>query len=183
MSSAVPGRVLLRSVTQIIIVVALLLTVYYVVPLHRVSAALTAVTWAGLIAMASLILVFMRQARRINHSRYPLLAGAESLLIILAIFVIGIAFVYLSLSTSTPDAFSEPLNRTGALYFSITVLSTVGFGDITPETDAARILVAGQMLVDIGLIAGALRVIFGIARRAEERQRGQRDIEATPPRD
>jgi hypothetical protein len=81
--------------------------------------------------------VFLHQTRRINRSQYPLLAGAEMLIVVLAIFLIGFAFIFLSMSASAPESFSEPLNRTGAAYFAITVLSTVGFGDITPESDAA----------------------------------------------
>jgi Ion channel len=40
--------------------------------------------------------------------------------------------------------FGEPLTRTGALYFTVTVFSTVGFGDITGKTEAARLVVTGQ---------------------------------------
>jgi hypothetical protein len=47
--------------------------------------------------------------------------------------LITFAAVYLSLSESSDTHFSEPLNHTGALYLVITVFSTVGFGDITPE--------------------------------------------------
>lgn len=169
---AVPLRVLLRSILQIVVVVAVLLAAYLAVPVQPDSTATSAVTWAALLALVAVILVFMHQTRRINRSRYPLLAGAESLIILLAIFLIGFAFVYFVMSTSAPDTFSEPLNRTGALYFAITVLSTVGFGDITPKSDPSRWLVSAQMLIDIGLIAGALRLIFGIARRAEERRKG-----------
>lgn len=171
----VPWRVLARSITQIIVVVAVLLSTYLLVPIHTDSTAFSAVTWAALLALVAVIVVFVHQTRRINRSRHPLLAGAESLIVLLAIFLIGFAFVYLVMSTSTPDTFSEPLNRAGALYFAITVLSTVGFGDITPRSDPSRWLVSAQMLIDIGLIAGALRLVFGIARRAEERRRGAVD--------
>lgn len=173
--ATVPWHVLARSIARIVLVVTVLLAGYLLVPVQADSAAVSAVAWAALLAFVSVVAVFLHQARRITHSTYPLLAGAEALIILLAIFLIGFAFVYLVMSTSAPDTFSEPLNRTGALYFAITVLSTVGFGDITPKSDPSRWLVSAQMLIDIGLIAGALRLLLGIARRAEERRHGAAD--------
>lgn len=169
--TAVPFSALIRVVARIVLVVALLLAAYFLVPIHQESAVTSAVIWAALLALVAIIGVFVHQTRRINRSQYPLMAGAETLIIVLAIFLIGFAFVYLSMSASAPDTFSEPLNRTGAVYFAITVLSTVGFGDITPKTDPSRWLVSAQMLIDIGFIAGALRLIFDIARRADQRQK------------
>lgn len=171
MTSPVPVRVLIRSIARLVLGIAVLLAAYLLVPVQQESTAVSAVTWAALLALVGLVGVFAHQMRRINRSRYPLMAGAESLIFVLAIFLIGFAFVYLVMSTSAPDTFSEPLNRTGALYFAITVLSTVGFGDITPRSDPSRWLVSAQMLIDIGLIAGALKLLFGIARRADQRQR------------
>ena len=175
MTGRIPIGVLVRSVARLVLGIAVLLAAYMLVPLQRESTVVSAVTWAVLLAVVGLVGVFAHQTRRINRSEYPLMAGAESLIFVLAIFLIGIAFVYLVMSTSAPDTFSEPLNRTGALYFAITVLSTVGFGDITPKSDPSRWLVAAQMLIDIGLIAGALRLLFGIARRADERQRASQE--------
>lgn len=174
-TSRVPVRVLMRSIVRLVLGVAVLLAAYLLVPIHPESTAVGAVTWAALLALVGLLGAFVYQTRRINRSRYPLMAGAESLIFVLAIFVIGFAFVYLVMSTSAPNTFSEPLNRTGALYFAITVLSTVGFGDITPKSDPSRWLVSAQMLIDIGLIAGALRLLIGIARRADQRQRATLD--------
>ena len=167
----VPFPVLMRSVARLVLGIAVLLAAYLLVPLHQESTAASAVAWAAILAVVGLVGVFAHQTRRINQSEYPLLAGVETLIFVLAIFLIGFAFIYLVMSTTAPDTFSEPLNRTGALYFAITVLSTVGFGDITPKSDPSRWLVAAQMLIDIGLIAGALRVILRIARRVDERQR------------
>lgn len=167
----VPFTVLARSVLRIVAVIGVLLVVYLYIPVHNDSAAISAVIWAALIALVGLVFAFAHQTRRINRSRYPMMAGVESFVIVLALFVIGFAFIYLVMSTSAPDTFSEPLNRTGAIYFAITVLSTVGFGDITPKGDPARWLVAAQMIIDIGLIAGALRLLMRIARRADERHK------------
>jgi len=41
-------------------------------------------------------------------------------------------------------AFSEPRTRTNALYFTVTVSSTVGFGDVTARTEAARRVVTAR---------------------------------------
>ena len=168
--SAPPTRIVLRSVLQVVAVIALLLLGYWVIPLHPESAALTAAVWSAVLSFVLLGMAFLRQARRIFRSEYPMLAAAETLVILLAVFLIGFAFVYLALSASDPASFSEPLTRTGALYFAVTVLSTVGFGDITPKIDATRWIVMAQMLIDIGLIAGALRLIVGLARRADQRR-------------
>lgn len=51
--------------------------------------------------------------------------------------------------------------RSDALYFTMTVFSTVGFGDITPVSEPARLLITGQMAVDLVLIGVAARVLVG----------------------
>jgi hypothetical protein len=52
----------------------------------------------------------------------------------------------------------------GALYFTVTVFSTVGFGDITAKTDGARALVSVQMILDLILIASVARLLVTAAR-------------------
>ena len=69
------------------------------------------------------------------------------------------------MSVSNPAAFGVILNRTGALYFTVTVFSTVGFGDITPKTDPARIVAMVQMLSDLAVLAVVVRLILGAATR------------------
>ncbi len=49
------------------------------------------------------------------------------------------------MSANDPATFSEPLTKSGSLYFTVTVFSTVGFGDITPVTDTARLIVSVQI--------------------------------------
>ena len=48
-------------------------------------------------------------------------------------------------------SFTEPLTRTDALYFTVTVFSTVGFGDIAAKSEAARIVLIVQMPADLAL--------------------------------
>jgi hypothetical protein len=47
----------------------------------------------------------------------------------------------------------------------------VGFGDITPKTDVARLVVTVQMLADLAVIAVVIRLILGAAARGVDRLR------------
>lgn len=66
----------------------------------------------------------------------------------------------MSLSTALPASFSEPLTEVGALYFTVAVLSTVGFGDIAALTDAARLIVAIQILLGLVLLGAVVRLFL-----------------------
>jgi voltage-gated potassium channel len=84
----------------------------------------------------------------------------EGLAVIFPLFLLLVfAAPYLSLSAATATTFSEELDHTRALYFAITVFSTVGFGDITPTTDIARIVVSIQVLLDLVVISLVVRLL------------------------
>jgi hypothetical protein len=66
--------------------------------------------------------------------------------------------------------FSQPMTHTDALYFTVTVFTTVGFGDITAKTEAARLVVTGQMIVDLIVIGLGVRVIVGAVKRGQQQR-------------
>lgn len=53
-----------------------------------------------------------------------------------------------------------------ALYFVLTVLTTVGFGDISATSHAARILVMVQMVLDVTLLVAVVRLVLDAGRKA-----------------
>ncbi|MFJ5776245.1 potassium channel family protein [Streptomyces sp. NPDC093094] len=65
---------------------------------------------------------------------------------------------------------NEPLSHSDALYFTVTVFSTVGFGDITAKTEAARLVVTAQMLADLVIPGLAVKVVVGAVRRGRQRR-------------
>ena len=69
-----------------------------------------------------------------------------------------------------PGAFSEPLRRTDALYFTITVFATVGFGDIAPVTAGARVVTMVQMLGDLLVVGLVLHLMVGAVRAGLRRR-------------
>ena len=90
--------------------------------------------------------------------------------------IIVFAFTYLSLSRAHAANFSEPMDHVGAVYFTITVISTVGFGDIVAKTDVARMIVSFQILLDLGLVVGMVRTVVyrGAGRRSPPRRAASR---------
>jgi hypothetical protein len=92
---------------------------------------------------------------------------------VIPLFLVVFSWIYITFSTSDPAAFGQTLDRTTALYFTVTVFSTVGFGDITAKTDLARLVVTFQILADLAMIAIVLKLIIGATFRGVERQRGE----------
>ena len=60
---------------------------------------------------------------------------------------------------TNPHAFGVPLSRTDAMYFSSTVFTTVGFGDITAKNKTTRLVVTVQMWLDLAFLGLVLRSV------------------------
>jgi len=142
---------------------AALVVVYYVLPLNRIDGwAAVALLVLGLGLLAGLVVY---QVRSIIASPYPALRGIQALATSVPLFLLLFASTYVVLATMSAGNFSEPLTRTDALYFTVTVFATVGFGDITATTQAARLIVTGQMIADLIIIGIAAKVIVGAVQR------------------
>jgi len=163
-----PRRIIVGAVLRAVGSTVALVAIYYLLPLDR-SSTWVAVTMlaTGLVALIGLV-VF--QVRWILRSRFPGLRGVEALATSIPLFLLLFASTYVVLDTISASNFSEPLTRTDALYFTVTVFSTVGFGDITAKTEAARLVVTGQMIVDLVAIALAVKVIVGAVKQGRQRQ-------------
>jgi voltage-gated potassium channel len=166
-------RVVARSAARIVFSIVLLFAVYGTVPVaDRTGVGTLVELFVGMIIFAA---VLSWQVLKIMGAEHPELRAAEALAIAIPVVLIVFSFTYLSLSHVRPGSFSEPLNHVRAIYFVITVISTVGFGDITPKTDAAMILVSFQIMLDLVLLVGIVRAVFfaaqvGVRRRQSERE-------------
>jgi hypothetical protein len=147
--------------------IVLLLTVYYLLPLDRSSESLAvAILVAGLVVFLALVVV---QVALIVRSPFPGVRAVEALATSVPFFLLLFAATYVVLAALTPGNFGGRLSHSDGLYFSVTVLSTVGFGDITAKSQAARLVVTGQMIADLVVLGLAIKVIIGAARTRKSR--------------
>jgi voltage-gated potassium channel len=140
------------------------LALYAALPVHEFDG--VSVVIRLVLAMIVFIAVVAWQMRSILHSDHPRLRALEVLISVIALLLVMFSYGYLTLSASDPDSFNQPLDHPAALYFTTTVLSTVGFGDITPVTSLARMVVSFQMVIDLVVIGLMVRLIFTIAQRS-----------------
>ena len=94
---------------------------------------------------------------------------------IIPLYLLSFATAYVVMSQASVANFTEPLTRTDAVYFSVTIFSTVGFGDITAKTEAARLVVACQMLGTLVLLGLGLKVLVGAVKLGRQRRHKERE--------
>lgn len=114
------------------------------------------------------------QLPAIVRSDHPVARATEALALTVPLFVLMFARIYLETSLHDPDAFTEPLDRTAALYFTVAIFSTVGFGDIVAESGSARLLVVLQMMLNLVLLGVGIRLLASAARKGVARRQGSR---------
>jgi voltage-gated potassium channel len=135
---------------------------YFVLPIGHESGFRAGVRLAVDIALVGAVLSW--QLGRISRAMLPELRAIEALGVVIAVFLVAFSSIYLAMSHANAGTFTQKLDHIKALYFTVTVFSTVGFGDITPRTDPARLVAAAQMLLDLAIIGAVVRLVFNAAR-------------------
>ena len=127
------------------------------------------VVYPALLAIGGItvyVLFFRRQLKRVYKSRYPTLRAIEALILTATMFLAIFSMAYVEISLSQTGSFTEDLDTFSAYYYALTVLATVGFGDIAPNSVSARAVTMVQMSLDIAFIAVLIRVMGGAAKKA-----------------
>jgi hypothetical protein len=148
--------------------VTALVVLYYLLPLDHSSTG-TAVTIL-VIGLAVFIGLVAFQVRAIIRSPFPGLRAIEALATSVPLFLLLFASTYVVMAKMSAANFDGRLTHTDGLYFTVTVFSTVGFGDITAKTEAARLVVTSQMIADLLIIGLGLRVIVGAVTRSRQQR-------------
>ncbi len=165
-------RIIAGSALRILATMLGLLVLYAFVPVP------TGASGAGasvglIIGLAVFMALIGWQIRTITRAKHPVIRAVEVVALGLPLLAVVFAFTYVSISRADSASFSEQLSRVDAMYYSVSTISTVGFGDIAAESDTARILATAQMLFDIALVAGLVRLVIVAMRTGLQRQVSQ----------
>jgi voltage-gated potassium channel len=164
----------MRVIVRELVVVTAMIAAYYLAPLQQVQDPRTLVIILS--GMFIVIVLAAWQVGSILRSARPIVTGVQALGTSIPLYLLVFAVAYYLMSTIVPGSFTETMGRTDALYFTMTVFTTVGFGDITPVSEAARITVMVQMVGNL-LVLGVLLRLVTRAVQVSRARRGTRDRE------
>ncbi|HET7358199.1 MAG TPA: potassium channel family protein [Nocardioidaceae bacterium] len=133
--------------------------------------------YAGLLLLGGVLLLgwlLAWQLHAIAASPYPRVRMLGALSVSVPLFFVIFATTYFVMESSAPGTFNHPLSRLDALYFTVTVFATVGFGDLVALSEPARAVVLVQMVGDL-VIVGFVARAFVRAMELGLSRRGARD--------
>jgi hypothetical protein len=172
-------RQLLPHAVRTVLAVAACVAGYYALPYGRNGVESTGIngTFVLVVALVVLVALILRQVG--SHLREGGRdSDVESLLLALCLTVIAFSLAYLRLAAQ----FDGLSTKTDALYFTVSTLATVGYGDVHPVGQTARGLATIQMAVDLVFVATLLTILSGILdQRVRQPRRGGASEEGPGP--
>lgn len=140
---------LVRAGVAIAVVVA-----YFLLPLDHLGPQRPVLSWVLFALLLTVVAVLLlRQIRHVFLDRPDSRPGVViSLLIVLSVHVFSATYYALA---KQPGQFSGLHTRLDALYFTVVTLATVGYGDITPRGQAARLVTVLQITYSFVFLTAA----------------------------
>ncbi|MFC8721810.1 potassium channel family protein [Kitasatospora sp. NPDC057198] len=148
----------------------LLLVAYFTVPLGSFGPDHPGISWTVFgVLLAVLGAGVLREVRMqvLGQSRHPV----PRILILLCGALVVFSTAYLAMSKE-PGELDGLVTKVDALYFTVITMATVGYGDIHPAGQAARIVVMLQLLYTVVfLTTGVTALTRQVKTRAVQRAR------------
>jgi hypothetical protein len=128
-----------------------------------------------LVSLAALALLAVAVLSEVRHQMADADRRIDGLVLALMVSVLGFALGFYVMAERTPAQLPGLDTRVDALYFTMTTLLTIGYGDIHAAGQAARVLVLVQMVFNVVIIATAASTLTSRLRtRAEVRAEAHR---------
>jgi voltage-gated potassium channel len=152
------------------------LVAYYAVPVGDVPSDWDVVfATLGLLAgLGALVFVAIRQVRQLARFERGDPGVRLDVLVLLVVIVVPLfSLGYYATEQGDESQFADLATKTDALYFTLSTLATVGFGDVHATGQLARGLVSVQIVFDVVFVATVVSVLTTQLRaRAADRRAG-----------
>jgi hypothetical protein len=130
----------------------------------------------GLLVVAAIVPWTVKRVRAILVSDQPLVEGAIVLTLVFVLLVVSFSLVYYTLQHHKTAQFADLNTKLDSVYFVVSTLATVGFGDVHATGQLARGLVTLQIVFDFAFLGLTLRVVTSAARHRMEETGGPRHL-------
>ena len=165
--------------TRSVVTIGLITGLYFVLPLQLADLTRRQLAVRGpvfIAGMAVLTWMVARQVRRALERTHRVSDRIAVLATLVDVVVVFFAVLYDRMA----DQFHGVSTRLDALYFAVTTLTTVGYGDITATGQLARALVIVQMFFDLVVVTSAISIVVAALRdpqpeRNEDHRSAARD--------
>lgn len=160
-----PGRLILGVVALVVLAIV----GYYFVPVpHQMRESSWAIMFGcGVVALGLLIALAI----------WRLIGAGETVRIRALVLLLVLTILFFSWCDDSvarlPGQFADLHTKTDALYFTISTIATVGFGDVHAAGQLARVAVTVQIVFNLVFLGAAVAMITGFVReRAHNRRTG-----------
>jgi hypothetical protein len=147
---------------------------YYAVPVDELPSSwdIAAVTLALVVGLGVVVWVGLAQVRTLaRHQVGDPSVRLDVLALVVIVVVPLFALGFYAIERADASQFADLETKTDALYFTVSTLATVGFGDVHATGQAARALVAVQIVFNLVVVAALASVLTGQVRaRVAERR-------------
>ena len=154
----------------------LLVLVYFVVPMGQGDEPLPLAVSAtvSVLAVLGMAMLAVRRIRKLIED--PRLADLPTLALMVVLTMVVFAVGYFMLENSSTGQVEGLHTRLDSLYFTLTMITTVGFGDVHPAGQAARAITCLQMVFNAVFLGALIRT--GTTQLARRREAEGLDSEA-----
>jgi hypothetical protein len=159
------------------VLVVLAIVVYYFLPVPgRMRESSWAVVFGCAVTVLGVLIIvaIVRLLGRGEGTRI------RALVLLLTVTVLFFSWADASVA-AIPGQFVGLHTKTDALYFNVSTLATVGFGDVHPIGQLARVGVTIEIIFNLVFLGGAVAVITGMVRAGARRHMRPPPEHGEPP--
>jgi voltage-gated potassium channel Kch len=151
----------------LIVILALIDTVYIALTWAQATQRTTVEFPVKVSAFVALITTLYVAYKAFRRQFLPGTLLALQLLNASAVFILEYATLYWSDSARPHACMNVALTKIDSIYFTVTTLTTVGYGDIVPVSESCRVIVSSQMILGVVFLVVILSLF--ISRISESR--------------